>query len=151
MGERGDWRGLWHGSVPPAITFNLNGLYTLGSMEVWNFAEAASAVALADVQVSLNGTDFNSIGQKTFATPVNPGQNFDLGGVSKRATCDSIFWKTGAGRFFPFTTGTPTGSGFCGRWVRFSSPARRWCPEPRVGGAFLGIGGLAMLLKRRRV
>ena len=105
----------------PAITFDLGGLHLLGMMRVWNFPETQPAVRRADIQISLDGSMFTSIGERTFALPTNPAQDFSLGNVPARFVRFDVL-ENGGGTMFP------GGQAFVGlAEVRFFGPL---IPEP---------------------
>jgi hypothetical protein len=97
----------------PAITFDLQEAFFLDAMRIWNFAEGPSAVRRAEIQVSLDLTDFSSLGVHTFATTVNPAQDINLNAVLARYVRLDVV-ENGGGTVFPFLTGIPGTSGFAG-------------------------------------
>jgi hypothetical protein len=120
----------------PAITFDLGGLYSLGMMRVWNFPESQPAVRRADIQISLDGSMFTSIGERTFALPTNPSQDFSLGNVPARFVRFDILENGGGAQF-------PGGQAFVGlAEVRFFGLL---VPEPgTMAFALLACAFLAM-------
>jgi hypothetical protein len=129
----------------PAITFDLGGLYLVDTMRVWNFPEGQPAVRRADVQVSLDGSLFTSIGERTFAIPMNPFQDFSLAPVPARFVRLDIL-ENGNGTMYPFPTGSPQ-VGFVGlAEVRFFGPP---VPEP-ASALLLSVGLVGLAASRRR-
>jgi hypothetical protein len=127
----------------PAITFDLGGLYLVDTMRVWNFSETQPAVRRADVQISLDGSLFTSIGERTFALAMNPFQDFAVGPVATRFVRLDIL-ENGNGTMYPFPP--PPGApqvGFVGlAEVRFFGPL---IPEPAsillLACGLLGVAG----------
>jgi hypothetical protein len=129
----------------PAITFDLQDASYLDTMRLWNFAEAASAVRRADILVSLDLVNFNSLGVQTFSTAVNPSQDVHLHGVIARYVRLDVL-ENGSGTVFPFLTGNPPTSGFAGLGeVQFFATV---VPEPSALFLMTIAGALLLVASR---
>jgi hypothetical protein len=153
IGEGTQWESSGINDLPgfpvdrdPAITFDLGGLYLVDTIRVWNFSEGQPAVRRTDVQISLDGSLFTSIGEQTFAIPMNPFQDFSIGPVPARFVRLDIL-ENGNGTMYPYTSPFAPQVGFVGlSEVRFFGPL---VPEP-ASAALLHCGITALLAIRRR-
>ena len=134
--------------LPAHITYDLEGNYDLSSLTVWNYNEAGASTSRGANNVEILvassvGGSFTSLGNFTFEEA--PGNDTTIFGEDHLLTAAAAD-NTRLIRF-NITTSHSGDNGFAGlSEVRFDGTT---VPEPSTT-ALLGLGGLALILRRRK-
>lgn len=94
----------------PAVTFDLQGIYRLTKLRIWNGPEVDPSIKSMVIEYSVDGARYDSLGEKEVASGTGAfnifGEDFDLESIEARYV-RFTFLENYAGQVFP-VVGTPT-------------------------------------------
>jgi F5/8 type C domain len=129
------------------ITFNLNGLYSLAGLSLWNLGSFASGINEVNIETSTDGTIFDLVkgAPAQFAlgtsTPQDPGQFSPQQFSFAPVNASYVRFKVLSNHGDAFFTGLSE--------VQFNSASAAAVPEPvTIFGTLMGLGGGAALKRR---